>query len=52
MAKPKKVVLADGTVRYRVVFDAGRDPETGKRRQLTRTFGKLKVGLPRFDGQG
>jgi integrase len=42
MARPKKVTLADGTVRYRVVFDAGRDPESGKRRQLTRTFGKLK----------
>jgi hypothetical protein len=42
MAKPKKVTRADGSVCYRIVFDAGRDPETGKRRQLTRTFDRLK----------
>lgn len=38
MPTPKKVTLADGTVRYRLVSDIGRDPETGKRRQLTQTF--------------
>jgi len=42
MGKPKKVTLADGAVRYRVVYDAGRDPETGKRRQITRTFDRKK----------
>lgn len=34
----KEVLLKDGTVRYRFVVDVGRDPETGRRRQLTRTF--------------
>ncbi|MEV0091186.1 tyrosine-type recombinase/integrase [Streptomyces sp. NPDC050738] len=29
-------------MRYRFVVDAGRDPETGKRRQLTRTFATLR----------
>ena len=33
----KKVTLKDGTVRYRLVVDIGRDPN-GKRKQLTRTF--------------
>ena len=33
----KKITLADGTVRYRLVVDIGRDPN-GKRKQLTRTF--------------
>lgn len=42
MGKPKKVILADGSVRYRVVSDAGRDPLTGKRRQVTRTFTRLR----------
>jgi integrase len=37
----KKVTLADGMVRYRLVVDIGRD-EDGKRRQLTRTFDLLK----------
>ncbi|TXS28586.1 site-specific integrase [Streptomyces sp. ms191] len=36
MAEPKKVVLRDGKVRYRVVVDAGYD-EAGKRLQLTIT---------------
>ncbi|MGC4971813.1 tyrosine-type recombinase/integrase [Streptomyces sp. DT199] len=31
-----------GKVRYRFVVDAGIDPETGKRRQLRRTFDSLK----------
>jgi integrase len=37
----KKVTLTDGTVRYRLVVDIGRDAD-GKRKQLTRTFDKLK----------
>lgn len=36
MAEPKRVVLRDGKVRYRVVVDAGLD-ENGKRVQLTVT---------------
>ncbi|MBB4984948.1 site-specific integrase [Streptomyces nymphaeiformis] len=36
MAEPKRIVLRDGTVRYRVVVDAGHD-ENGKRIQLTIT---------------
>jgi integrase len=38
----KKIVLKDGTVRYRIVTDAGRDPDTGKRRQLTMTFDRKR----------
>ncbi|PKW13655.1 tyrosine-type recombinase/integrase [Saccharopolyspora spinosa] len=34
----KRVELSDGTVRYRFVVDIGRDPKTGKRRQITKTF--------------
>jgi integrase len=37
----RKIELKDGTTRYRVVVDIGRD-ENGKRQQLTRTFDKLK----------
>ncbi|WP_259407610.1 site-specific integrase [Streptomyces akebiae] len=33
---------AKGQIRYRFVVDVGIDPETGKRKQLTRTFGTLK----------
>ncbi len=42
MAKPKKVILKDGTTKWRIVTDAGRDPVTGKRKQLTQTFGRKK----------
>jgi integrase len=39
----RKVVLSDGkTIRYRLVVDIGTDPETGKRKQYTGTFDKLK----------
>lgn len=39
MADPiKKIELKDGTTRYRFVIDIGRDPETGKRKQVTHTF--------------
>jgi integrase len=37
----RKIELKDGTVRYRLVVDIGRD-EHGKRQQITRTFDKLK----------
>ncbi len=37
----RKIELKDGTVRYRLVVDIGRD-ENGKRQQITRTFDKLK----------
>ncbi|MDT0616513.1 Arm DNA-binding domain-containing protein [Streptomyces lancefieldiae] len=33
---------AKGKVRYRFVVDAGTDPETGKRKQLRRTFNTLR----------
>lgn len=36
MAEPKRIVLANGKVRYRLMVDAGRD-ENGKRVQLTVT---------------
>ena len=38
----KKIELKDGTTRYRFVIDIGRDPATGKRRQLTKTYGTKK----------
>lgn len=38
----KKVELADGVIRWRFVVDIGRDPQTGKRRQLTKTFDTKK----------
>ncbi|MGR4847923.1 tyrosine-type recombinase/integrase [Streptomyces sp. LARHCF252] len=38
----KKVPLKSGKVRYRFTIDAGRDPETGKRRQVTVTRNTLK----------
>jgi Arm DNA-binding domain len=37
----RKITLANGAVRYRLVVDVGCD-ETGKRKQLTRTFDKMK----------
>ncbi|MEN8649928.1 tyrosine-type recombinase/integrase [Streptomyces sp. 21So2-11] len=33
----KGITLDDGTVRYRFVIDVGKDPQTGKRKQLTVT---------------
>ncbi|MFC5996256.1 tyrosine-type recombinase/integrase [Pseudonocardia hispaniensis] len=38
----KRIVLKDGRIRYRFVVDVGRDPQTGKRMQLTRTFDTLR----------
>ncbi|MGH3217864.1 MAG: tyrosine-type recombinase/integrase [Streptosporangiaceae bacterium] len=37
----RKIKMADGSVRYRLVVDVGHGPD-GKRKQLTRTFDKLK----------
>lgn len=37
----RKIPLKDGTVRYRLVVDVGSD-EKGKRKQVTRTYDKLK----------
>jgi integrase len=37
----RKITLKDGTVRYRLVVDVGRD-ENGKRQQITRTFDRRK----------
>ncbi len=37
----RKITLADGTVRYRLVVDIGKD-QTGKRKQLTRTYARQK----------
>ena len=37
----RTVELADGSRRYRFTVDDGRDPETGRRHQVTRTFRKL-----------
>ncbi|MDN5917095.1 MAG: tyrosine-type recombinase/integrase [Pseudonocardia sp.] len=43
MAAPKiRTVQVGDQVRYRFVVDTGRDPITGKRRQLTRTFDRKK----------
>ena len=41
MAEPKRIVLSNGKVRYRVVVDAGRD-ESGKRIQITITEDRKK----------
>ncbi|MDX2560505.1 site-specific integrase [Streptomyces sp. TX20-6-3] len=41
MPEPKRIVLANGKVRYRVVVDAGRD-ESGKRVQITITEDRKK----------
>lgn len=38
----KKIELAGGKVRYRFVIDVGRDPKTGRRRQLTKTYDTKK----------
>ena len=65
MATPKKITLADGSVRYRIMFDIGRvgviDEVTGepkiskdgkpvtKRRQLTKTYDKKKDAQAELD---
>lgn len=38
----RKVVLSDGRERYRLVVDIGKDPATGKRKQFTHTYDKMK----------
>jgi integrase len=43
MADPiKRIELKDSTVRYRFVIDIGRDPDTGKRKQVTHTYDTKK----------
>lgn len=37
----RKVTLKDGTMRYRLVVDVGRD-QHGRRKQITRTYDRLK----------
>ena len=37
----RKITIADGSVRYRLVVDIGHGPD-GKRKQITRTFDRLK----------
>jgi integrase len=37
----RKITLADGSVRYRLVVDIGHD-EVGRRKQLTRTYDRMK----------
>jgi len=38
----RKLMLKNGTTRYRFVVDIGRDPKTGRRRQLTKTYDTKK----------
>lgn len=42
MAQIKKLTLKSGAVKYRIVVDIGRDPETGKRQQKTYTYDRKK----------
>jgi integrase len=42
MPKIRSIPQKDGTTHYRFTVDAGRDPDTGKRQQITRTFHKLR----------
>lgn len=45
----KKIILQDGKVRYRFVVDVGRDPKTGRRKQLTVTKDKQKDARAELD---
>jgi integrase len=45
----KEIVLKDGTIRYRFVVDVGDDPQTGKRKQVTRTFDKRKEAVAEYE---
>jgi hypothetical protein len=44
----KKITLKDGETRYRFVVDIGRDPNTGKRRPLSRTFTSKKEARTKY----
>ncbi|MCO1579131.1 Arm DNA-binding domain-containing protein [Crossiella sp. SN42] len=44
----EKIELKDGTTRYRFVIDIGRDPATGKRRQLTKTYDTKKAARAEY----
>lgn len=48
MADPIKKVTLQNKVRYRFVVDVGRDPETGKRKQLTVTRDSKKEALAEY----
>jgi integrase len=52
MSVPKKIILPGGRTRYRIVYDTGRDPETGKRRQITKTFDLKKDAQAELDRVG
>ena len=45
----KKITLKDGTIRYRIVVDVGRDA-SGKRKQLTRTFDTRREAREELSG--
>ncbi len=43
MTEPiRKITLAGGRTRYRCVLDTGRDPATGRRKQVTTTTDTLR----------
>jgi integrase len=42
MPKIRTIPQKDGTTHYRFTVDIGRDPDTGKRQQITRTFPLLR----------
>lgn len=45
----KRIELEDGTIRYRFVVDVGRNPLTGMRKQITRTFDKKKDAIAEYE---
>lgn len=45
----KEIELKNGKVRYRFVVDVGPDPQTGDRKQLTRTFDDRKVAVAEYE---
>lgn len=45
----KEIALKDGTVRYRFVVDVGDDPQTGKRKQVTRTYDERKEAVAEYE---
>ena len=45
----KEIELKDGTIRYRFVVDVGVNPQTGKRKQLTRTFDKRREAVAEYE---
>jgi integrase len=45
----KKVTLTGGKVRWRFVVDVGRDPATGRRRQITKTYDTKREAKAEYD---